>query len=295
MGAGRSRLIRQLLTESIVLAVPAAAVGFVISGQSIRWGQWLILNTLPSGYLEFFTLIPLQPDARVFCMMLAAAVLSALLFGIAPAVQATRSNLMQAARGEFMTDFRPARLRSALVVGQVTVSVLFLICAAVLIRVNHRMQRLDVGLQTEGVLELNIQDRFRVRALHQVNSDPGVQIIAAASKFPFGGSLPRVPVAVGQGSEQFPAGYLYASPEYFQIFRLPILRGRNFTRDEASAGAAVAIISQATAARLWPGHDALGQSLSIQPNPLHPIAWQIPVRGRRSTPPCSSLELRVMR
>ena len=225
------------------------------------------------------TLIPLQPDARVFGFMLAAAVLSALLFGLAPAIQATRSNVMQAARGEFTTDFRPARLRSALVVGQVTVSVLFLICAAVLIRVNHRMQQLDVGLQTQGVLELNLQDRFRVRALHQVNSDPGVQIIAAASKFPFGGSLPRVPVAAGQGSEQFPAGYLYASPEYFQIFRLPILRGRNFTREEATAGAAVAIVSQATAVRLWPGHDAVGQSLRIQPNPLQPHSLADPRAG----------------
>ena len=251
----------------------------MISGQSIRWGEWLILNTLPSGYLEFVTLIPLQPDARVFCIMLAAAVLSALLFGIAPAIQATRSNLMQAARGEFTTDFRPARLRSALVVGQVTVSVLFLICAAVLIRVNHRLQQLDVGLQTPGVLELSLQDRFRVRALHQVSSDPGVQIVAAASKYPFGGYLPRVPVAASPGSEQFPAGYLYASPEYFQVFRLPILRGRNFTREEATAGAAVAIISQATAVRLWPGHDALGQSLRIQPNPLQPHSLADPRQG----------------
>jgi len=279
MGAGRSRLIRQLLTESITLAVPAAAAGFVISQESIRWGEWLMLNTLPSGYLEFMTLIPLQPDARVFGFMLAAAVLSALLFGLTPAIQATRSNVMQAARGEFTTDLRPARLRSALVAGQVTVSVLLLICAAVLIRVNHRMQRLDVGLQTQGVLELNLQDRFRARALQQVSSDPGVQIIAAASKFPFGGSLPRVPVAAGQDSEQFPAGYLYASPEYFQIFRLPILRGRNFTREEATAGAAVAIVSQATAVRLWPGHDAVGQSLRIQPNPLQPHSLADPKAG----------------
>jgi predicted permease len=286
MGAGRSRLIRQLLTESLVLAVPAAGAGFVISGLSIRWGEWLILNTLPGGYLEFFTLVPLQPDVRVFCMMLAAAALSALLFGIAPAVQATRSNLMQAAKGEFSTDFRPARLRNVLVIGQVTVSVLFLICAAVLIRVNHRLQRLDAGLQTDGVLELDLQDRFRVRVLHEANSDPGVQMMAAASKFPFGGSLPRVPVAAGQGSEQFPAGYLYASPEYFQVFRIPILRGRNFTREEATSRAAVAIISQATAVRLWSGHDALGQSLSIQPNALQPHSLADPKEG---PPPYSSV------
>jgi predicted permease len=279
MGAGRSRLIRQLLTESIVLALPAAGAGFVISGQSIRWGEWLIVNTLPSGYLEFFTLIPLQPDARVFGFMLAAAVLSALLFGIAPAIQATRSNVMQAARGEFTTDFRPARLRSALVVGQVAVSVLFLICAAVLIRVNHRMQRLDVGLQTEGVLEIDVQDRFRGRILQQVNSEPGLQAVAAASKSPFGGFLPRVPIVTGEGSEQMPAGYLYVSPEYFHVFRLPISRGRNFTPEEATAGAAVAIVSQATGMRLWPGRDAVGQSLRIQPNPLQPRSLADPRAG----------------
>jgi predicted permease len=279
MGAGRSRLIRQLLTESIALAVPAAAVGFVISRQSIRWGEYLILNTVPGGYLEFVTLIPLQPDARVFFMMLAAAVLAALLFGTAPAVQATRSSLMQAARGEFTTDFRPARLRSALVAGQVAVSVLFLICAAVLIRVNHRLQQRDVGLHTQGVVELNVQDRFRVRTLHQVTSDPGVEIIAAASKIPFGGSLPRVPVTVGQGTGQSPAGYLYVSPEYFDVFRLPILRGRNFTREEATGGAAVAIISQATGARLWPGREAVGQSLSIEPNPQQPHSLADPRAG----------------
>ena len=127
--------------------------------------------------------------------------------------------------------------------------------------------------------QLNLQDRFRVRALHQVNADPGVQIIAAASKSPFGGSLPRVPVAAGQGSEQFPAGYLYVSPEYFQIFRLPILRGRNFTLEEAAAGAPVAIISQATAVRLWPEHDAVGQSLSIHRNPLQTHSLADPRRG----------------
>ena len=240
---------------------------------------------MPSSYLEFFTLIPLR---RTLAYLLDSgrgrAVRSALRHGAG--IQATRSNVMQAARGEFTTDFRPARLRTVLVVGQVTVSVLFLISAAVLIRVNHSMQQLDVGLRTPGVLELSLQDRFREKALQQVISDPAVQMVAAASKYPFGGSLPRVPVAAGPASEQLPAGYLYASPEYFQVFRLPILRGRNFTPEEATRGAAVAIVSQATARRLWPGHDRLGQSLTIQPNPAQPQSLADP---RQGPPPYSSV------
>jgi predicted permease len=275
LGAGRTRLIQQLLTESMVLALLAAAAGFVISQESIRWGQWLLFTTMPGSSRELLTLIPaLEPDARVFCFTLVAGVLSALIFGLVPAIQSTRSNVMQAARGEFTTGFRPVRLRDGLVIGQVTASVSLLICAAVLLRANNRMQKLDVGLQTKGVLELNIQDRFRAKTIQQITAEPGVQAIAAASKLPFMGSLRRITVVAGHRSEPL-AGYLYASPEYFQVFRVPILRGRNFTQDEATADGAVAIISQATAVRLWPGQDALGQSLSIEPNspqPPYPMA-----------------------
>src|SRR5262249_16638301 len=115
-----ARLIRQLLTESVLLALPAAVAAFGVSQATIEWGQRLMFTTLPREYLDYLPLLPLQPDARVFGFMLAAAVLSALLFGLAPAIQATRSNVMQAARGEFTTDVRPARLRNALLIAQIT-------------------------------------------------------------------------------------------------------------------------------------------------------------------------------
>ena len=267
MGAARSRLIRQLLTESVLLALPAAIAGYGISRLATEWGVRLMLATLPRGYLDYVPMLTLQSDARVFGFMLAASVFSALLFGLAPAVQATRSNVMQAARGEFTTDFRPARLRDALVIGQVTVSVLLLICAAVLLRANNRLQGLDVGLQTRGLVAIEIKDSFRGRMNQDLASDPGVQAIAGASKVPFEGSLPRVPVLPEHAVEPVSAGYMYVSPEYFQVFQLPILRGRNFTGDEARAGAALAVISQATAHRLWPAGDALGKTLRIERSP----------------------------
>jgi predicted permease len=267
IGAARARLIRQLLTESVLLALPAAAAGFVISKTTIDWGQRLMFATLPRGYVDYFTVLPLEPDARVFAFMLLAAVLAALLFGLAPALQATRSNVMQAARGEFTTDFRPARLRNALIVGQVAVSVLLLICAAVLLRADKRLQSLDVGLETRGVIEIEIQDKFRSKVMQELATEPVVESVAAASKVPFMGYLPAMPVRPDSSSERGWAGYMHVAPEYFAMFQVPILRGRNFTRDEAKGGAPVVVISQATAERLWPGHDALGQSLRIDQDP----------------------------
>ncbi len=152
-------------------------------------------------------------------------------------------------------------------IGQVTVSVLLLICSAVLLRANNRLQGLDVGLHMQGLVAIEIKDSFRGRMNQDLASDAVVQSIAAASKLPIEGSLPRVPVLPEQASEPVAAGYMYVSPEYFQVFRLPILRGRNFTAEEARAGAALAVISQATALRLWPAGDAVGKILRIERNP----------------------------
>ena len=287
MGAAQSRLIRQLLTESILLALPASAAGLWVSQQSIHWGERLLMATLPGDYLEFIMLAPLQPDGRVFVFMLAAAGLSALLFGLAPAIQATRSNVMQAARGEFTSDFRASRLRDVLVIGQVAVSVLLLIFAATLLRANHRLRGLDVGLRTAGVIELNTPDRHRAKVIRELVSQPGVQSLAAASKVPFEGSLPRIPVSPEHG-ELYPAGYLYTSPEYFSIFRVAIQRGRAFTREEALAGSAVAVVSQSTAQHLWGTRDPLGQTLHLAPNPRQAPSLADP---RSGPPPHASVRI----
>ena len=270
MGAARSRLIRQLLTESLLLALPAAVAGFGISYVTIEWAVQLMFATMPRGYFEFITLLPLQPDLRVFGFMLVASILSALLFGLAPAFQATRSNVMQAARGEFTTDFRPARLRNMLVIGQVTVSVLLLICAAVLLRANNQMQRLDLGLKTRGVVAITIQDSLRSRVINQLASEPMVQSVASASKTPFMGLLASLSVVPEGTSEHVRMHYMYVSPEYFGMFRQSARRGRHFTDAEAKAADPVAVISQATAKQLWPDGDAINRSFRIEREPQRP-------------------------
>ena len=264
MGAGRARLIRQLLTESVLLALPGALAGFAISAGTMELCERLMLATLPRGYAEYITLLPLRPDGRVFLFMLAAAVASALMFGLAPAIQATRATVMQAAKGEFTTDHRPARLRNALLIGQVTVSALFLICAAMLLRGQSRMRSLDVGLKTQGVVEIEVQDQWRAKVVDRLAAEPAAAMVAGASKVPLMGYLASTPVTP-EGGVQTRAGYLYVSPEYFPVLGIPILQGRGFTTEEARTDAPVAVISQATARKLWPHGDAMGRSLRLVP------------------------------
>jgi predicted permease len=121
LGAGRRRLIRQLLTESVLLAIPAGLAGYVVSRATIDLGLRLMYATLPQDMAELVPNISLPPDIRVFLFMLVAALASALLFGLAPAIQSTRADVMLAARGEFTSDVRPMRLHNALVIGQITI------------------------------------------------------------------------------------------------------------------------------------------------------------------------------
>src|SRR5262249_31641007 len=105
IGAARGRLVRQMLTESVVLALPAGALGFLISRAAIGGGVRIMFATLPSEFIEFMRVAPLSPDVRVFIFMVIAASATGLLFGAAPALQATRSNVVQIARGDFPGDF----------------------------------------------------------------------------------------------------------------------------------------------------------------------------------------------
>jgi predicted permease len=263
IGAGRKRLIRQLLTESVVLALPAALAGFAISQVTIEACVRLLYTTMPRGYLEMLTVIPLHPDARVFLFMLGATVAAALLFGLVPAVQATRPDIMLAARGEFTTDHRPARLRHTLVAAQVAVSALVLIGAAVLFHQNVRVAGVQPGLDVHGVVQMNLQESMRAKVIEQLLANPLVEQVESSSKLPFRGFLPWIAVTPDGTRYRTPAGYMSVSPGYFSLFRVPILRGRGFTQDDVRAKAPVTVISEATARRLFPGRDAIGQRFRI--------------------------------
>jgi predicted permease len=274
LGAARGRLIRQLLTESVLLSIPAAAVGFGISQGFIRLGLRWLMTTIPSGFADYVRIAPLSPDIRVFWFMIGAAIVVALLFGLAPAVQATRLNVMQAARGDFSSEFRPVRLRNALVIAQVTVCGFLLIGSGVLLRSADRIASLDPGVRTRDLIELEVQEKSRARVFKTLRAQPTIEMLAATSDTPLDATLPDISASGEPAAGLVRIGYKYASPEYFQALEIPILKGRNFTPAEARAGAPAVILSESAAHRLWPNQDALGQTLHLMPTTG-------PVRGGR--------------
>jgi predicted permease len=267
LGAGRRRLVRQLLTESVLLALPAALAGFVLSRLAVDGGVRVLFATLPSEFTEFMRVAPLPPDGRVFAFMIGAAVATAVVFGLAPALQTTRSNVVQMARGDFLWDFGPSRLRRALVVGQITASVMLLITAAILLRSAQRFSRIDPGIRTRDVISLDIREQTRPRVLEALAASPVVTAVAVASPTPLGATAPGVAVAADDHAEVTPIRYRFVSPGYFEMFDIALLEGRAFTDADAESGAAVTIVSESAAARLWPRERAVGRTLRIVHDP----------------------------
>jgi len=174
LGAARARLVRQLLTESVILALPAAAIGYGVSRATIGLGLRLMFATMPAEFAAYIRVVPLLPDMRVLTFMLATALVAAVFFGLAPALQATRPDVVQATRGDFDTGLRPSRLRNMLVVGQITVCVVLLVSAGVLLRGARRLERVDVGVRTRDVLQIDIVEKFRPSVVARLRATPGV-------------------------------------------------------------------------------------------------------------------------
>jgi predicted permease len=263
LGAGRLRLVRQLLTESVLLAAPAAVLGFAVSQVTIEGARRAMLATVPAAFGRFFTLAALTPDWRVFGFILLASVVATLMFGMVPAVQTTRSRLVEANRGDFSSDYRPARLRSVLLATQVAVCSLLLIVTAIVLRSQQRVTARTIGLDLNGVWDARMPGKYQARAALRLAEMPGVEAIAAAWYAPLYGSDRRVAVTPSGSRADVRTGYNLVSPGYFAVFRIPILQGRAFTDAEAERDAAVAVVSERAARRLWPGSNPLGQTVNI--------------------------------
>jgi predicted permease len=270
LGAVRARLIRQLLTESILLSIPAAILGFVVSQITIQGGLRAMFATVPQDMLELIHSVPLPLDWRVFGFMMLTALASAFLFGLAPAIQATRGDVLLVARGEFTSDLRPMRFRNALVIAQLTVCTLLLIACGALVRTTTSVSTFDIGFRTHGVIAMHIVENGRTRVVSALSADAGVNEIAAASSIPLGGLLPAVTVSRPSGTAMSSA-YNKVSPEYFSMLGIPILRGRSFTPDEAVSELPVAILSEATARRLFANADPLAQTIHLTGKPVRDL------------------------
>jgi predicted permease len=262
LGAGRARLVRQLLTECAMLALPAAGLGFVISRWSLSAAVQVTFATVPSDIASMLRLVPLSPDIRVFAFLLATALLCAVLFGLVPALQATRPNIVQASRGDFDTQFRTGRARNALVVIQVAMCSLLLIVTGLLLRGAEVAHRSDPGMRTRDVVEFAIAPEERVPVLQRLAHDSIVVGIGASSQVLLDGIYPHVAVLAGDRHVITPA-VSFVDSGFFGVLGIPITMGRTFTTAEARDTAAVVIVNAAAAHALWPGQDPVGQIVQL--------------------------------
>ena len=262
IGASRRRIIRQLLTESLLLALVSAALGFGISRLALAAVVYAVTSTFPPEFGDIRLAMP-PADWRVVLFLVAGAMVSTVFFALAPALQATRFELLRAIRGEVVRNAGPGRARDALVALQVTASVLLLILAAVFLRSSWAAASVDPGIRTIDTVSVNIANEQRRGAvLDLVKRDPSVAAVAAS----WPGLTGRSALADGANGKSA-VRYQLVSPEFFDVLGVDLVRGRGFTDAERSAAAAVAIVSESVARQLWPGADAVGQVLRLEPDP----------------------------
>src|SRR5262245_45284657 len=243
LGASRQRVIRQLLTESLLLALAAAGCGLVVSRLFLDAVLYAVNTTMPPDIAQFASLFNFSTPAtdwRVVVFVAAGAVVSTAFFGLAPALQATRLDLVRTMRGEVTRDARPRRARHALIAGQVGASALLLICAAIFLRGALAAATADPGVRTSDTLRLSIYNEPRRAALlRAVTAHPSVAAVAASSR-----STRGVVEGGSETSSTVPVSQLAVSSNYFDILGIEIVSGRAFTPAERTAESAVAIVSE---------------------------------------------------
>ena len=262
LGAARPRLVRQLLTESVLLSVPSAMAGYLVSRLTITLCLHLIVALAPPAYRAYIRPMPLTADTRVVIFVLLAAVGSAVLFGLVPALQATRPGIVHATRGDFDSHLRPSRLRTILVVSQIAVSALLLICTGVLLRTAQAAGRREFGVRIHNIVVLHLVDHGLSRALDELRTIPGVKQLASASSSPVDGIFRDIRAGTTEAPNEA-IKYNLVSSGYFDVMNLPIRAGRTFTADEARGRSPIAIVSVATAERLWPGQSPIGRHIVL--------------------------------
>ncbi|HJR05989.1 MAG TPA: ABC transporter permease [Pyrinomonadaceae bacterium] len=283
LGAGRGRMIRQLLTESVLLAVVGGALGLLIA----LWGVDALVAISPPNLLGTERIGVSLP---VLGFTFAISLLTGVVFGLAPALEATRLNLNESLKEtgkSNMSSRRSRRLSSVFVVAQVALALVLLIGSTLMIKSFLRLQAVDPGFQTQNLLTMRITvptTKYRERAqivgffrqaLERIKSLPDVRSAGAVSALPFGGNLGARTDMYVEGRPEPPPGQelstdVRATDEnYFQTMGIPVLSGRTFTEQEAREDRRVFVINEAMARQYFPGENPIGKRIKVvmEPNP----------------------------
>jgi predicted permease len=268
IGASRARIVRQLVTEGLLVALLAGGAGLALAAALRSVGTFVFVAMLPPTVAGRVRLAALDFDHRVFLFALVVAIAVTVLFALLPALQGTRISLTHALRGQMSGGVRSGTLRNLLLAGQVAVSLVLFIVAATLVRNSAAIRATDLGMETAGIISVrqNRNDTTLIaRAYDALAADTRVAQSAVASRSPLFGDAPRTPVR--QASGVIPVSYAFVSPEYLDLLHIPIVHGRGFSAQEAREQAPVAIVSAAGAKALWPADDPLAKTLRVHVEP----------------------------
>ena len=273
LGASRPRLIRQWLTESLLLGLAGGVLGLLLA----FWA-----NQLLTSYLQATPLAALELglDWTVLIFTLGISVITSLVFGLAPAVQGSRLDIVKALKSEdgSRAGFQRSRLRSVFVTAQVTLSVVLLIGAVLFIRSLQNANTIDPGFRVERALTVPINlgllrykenegAAFYRQLLARVEAQPGVERASLVRFAQLGFSFAQFQVwTEGRNAEQaegLSTGFNVVGPNYFKTMETPLVRGRDFTDADRKGAPGVVVLNETLAGRLWPGQDALGKRVSV--------------------------------
>jgi predicted permease len=276
LGAGRARLIRQLLTESLVLSVLGGVLGVVFA----HWGTAMFRAFMPNTYLPIgYTF---EVDGGTLAFTVGLTLVTGVLFGLAPALQASQLNLNATLKEGGRTSGAALphhRLRCALVVGEVGLALALLVGAGLCLQGSRRAQRVEIGFDPNQVLLAGLRvgmhgyNEERAQVFYRQLRDrlavaPGVKEAAFASWFPLGfeggaSTGVAVPGYDRKPNEDLGVKYALVSPRYFATLRIPLIAGRDFEDRDDFTGPGAVIVNETMARRFWPGQDPIGRKFAI--------------------------------
>ncbi len=289
LGASRMRVMRQMLTESLILAFAGGAIGLLLA----IWGVALMMKLLPP---DFPRAGEINLDWRVLAFTLFASILTGILFGLAPALQISKTDvqesLKESGRGSSGSR-RHNRLRNLLIVGEVALSVVLLVGAGLLFRSFLQLQAVNTGFTSQQLLTVQLSPAgsnyrrdadyisFYSQAIQRVSAIPGVQAVGAINTLPLGKGPTagfriegRPPLTI----DKWPGGnYRTVSTDYFHAMNIPVVQGRAFNERDTETAPLVTIVNQALAKRDFPNENPIGKRINLGNTDAkgQPVWWEI--------------------